>query len=189
MRITGEDTKQRIEQAAIRMFVKKSVPGATIRDIAQEAGISLGSMYNHYKSKEELAWTLWARNWADTGAELRQRARASKTLAERLHSMIAYIFERFDQDWELITYVYLSRHEHLKRIRSDLPNPHIVFRMVVVEAMARREIPRQDPDLAAAMVMGTMVHVIDMKILGRIKPNLTSCVDAVAGGCTRLLGL
>jgi|SRR5579872_1142037 len=189
MRITGEDTKQRVEQAAIRMFVRKSVHGATIRDIAQEAGISLGSMYNHYKSKEELAWTLWARNWADTGAGLRQRAKAGKTLAERLHSMISYIFERFEQDWELITYVYLSRHEHLKRIRSNLPNPHIVFRMVVVEAMARREIPRQDPDLAAAMVMGTMVHVIDMKILGRIKPNLMDCVDTVTNGCARLLGL
>jgi AcrR family transcriptional regulator len=188
MRITGEDTKHRIERAALRMFVKKSVSGATIREIAQEAGISLGAMYNHYKSKEELAWVLWARHWADAGAELRRRARASKGLADRLRSMIEFIFQRFEEDWELITYVYLSRHEHLKHTGSDLPNPHLVFRMVVVEAMARREIPRQDPDLAAAMVMGTAVHAIDMKILGRIRPNLATCVDTVAGGCVRLLG-
>jgi len=50
--MTGEETKQRVEDAAIRVFVQKSVSGASVRDIAREAQVSLGAMYNHYKSKE-----------------------------------------------------------------------------------------------------------------------------------------
>jgi AcrR family transcriptional regulator len=188
MRITGEETKQRVEEAAIRMFVQKSVSGASVRDIAREAKVSLGAMYNHYKSKEDLAWTLFTRSWADMGSELRERARASKVLAEQLRSMIQYVFFSFEQNWELVSYVYLSRHEHLRRITADLPNPHLVFRMVIVEAMARHQIPRQNPDLLAAMVMGAIVQVIDTKILGRIKPDLSNCVEPVAQACLRILG-
>jgi len=188
MRMTGEETKQRVEDAAIRVFVQKSVSGASVRDIAREAQVSLGAMYNHYKSKEELAWTLFTRSWADMGSELRARAKASKVLAEQIRSMIEYVFSSFEENWELVSYVYLSRHEHLRRITASLPNPHLVFRMVIVEAMARRQIPRQDPDLMAAMVMGTIVQVIDTKILGRIKPKLSSCVDPVAQACLRILG-
>jgi len=187
VRITGEDTKQRVEEAAIRVFVRKSVSGASVRDIAREARVSLGAMYNHYKSKEELAGTLFARSWAEMGSELRVRAKTSKKLAEQLRSMIGYVFQSFEENWELVSYVYLSRHEHLRHITSDIPNPYLVFRMVIVEAMARRVIPRQDPDLAAAMVMGAIVQVIDTKILGRIKPDLSKCADTVAEACTRIL--
>lgn len=187
MRITGEETKQRVEEAAIRVFVQKSVSGASVRDIAREARVSVGAMYNHYKSKEDLAWTLFTRSWADMGSELRARARGSRDLGEQLRSMIRYVFASFEENWELVSYVYLSRHEHLRRITADLPNPHVVFRMVIVEAMGRRQIPRRDPDLMAAMVMGAIVQVIDTKILGRIKPNLSACVDPVADACLRIL--
>jgi AcrR family transcriptional regulator len=189
VRITGEDTKQRVEEAAIRLFVQKSVSGASVRDIAREARVSLGAMYNHYKCKDDLAWTLFTRSWAEMGSELRVRAKGNKTLAEQLRAMVRYVFESFEENWQLVSYIYLSRHEHLRRITADFPNPHLVFKMVIVEAMARREIPRQNPDLAAAMVMGAIVQVIDTKILGRIKPNLSVCVEPVAGACARILGL
>ena len=187
MRLTGEDTKQRVEQAAIRVFVQKSVAGASVRDIAREARVSLGAMYHHYKSKEELASALFIQTWAEMGTELRVRAKLGNTVGDKIREMIRYVFESFEKNWELVTYVYISRHEHLRRVTPDVPNPHLVFRMVIIDAMARGDIPRQDPDLAAAMVMGTIVQVIDTKILGRIKPKLTNCVETVAGACERIL--
>ena len=188
MRTTGEDTKGRIEKAAIRVFVRKGVAGASMRDIAREAGVSLGAIYNHFPSKEELAWTLFSQGWGEMGTELRERAKMAKTLVQQLRAMVRYVFESFDQDWELVTYVYLSRHEHLRHVTGDIPNPHLVFRVTIVEAMARGEIPRREPDLATAMVMGAIVQVIDVKILGRVRGKLSSQVDAVAGACARLLG-
>ena len=188
MRTSGEASKARIEEAAIRVFVHKGVSGASMRDIAREAQVSLGAIYNHFPSKEELAWALFSRSWGEMGMELRERAHTMKTLPQQLKAMVNYVFESFDENWELVTYVYLSRHEHLRHVTPDIPNPHIVFRKIIVDATSRGEIPRLDPDLATAMVMGAIVQVIDMKILGRVRGKLASHVDAVALSCARLLG-
>jgi len=47
-------TKERILDASYRMFVKKGFKGSSMRDIAQEAGIKAGSIYNHFGGKEEI---------------------------------------------------------------------------------------------------------------------------------------
>ena len=188
MRTSGEASRARIEEAAIRVFVHKGVAGASMRDIAREAQVSLGAIYNHFPSKEELAWTLFSRSWGEMGLELRERARTMTTLPQQFREMVRYVFESFDENWELVTYVYLSRPQHLRHVTGDIPNPHIVFRKIIVDATARGEIPRLEPDLATAMVMGAIVQVIDMKILGRVRGKLAGHVESVAAACARLLG-
>ena len=41
------NTRQRIEQAAIRLFVAKGVAETTIKDIAGAVGLSEGALYRH----------------------------------------------------------------------------------------------------------------------------------------------
>ena len=50
------DTRHRIEQAAIRLFVEKGVAETTIRDIARAVGLSEGALYRHFEGKDELVW-------------------------------------------------------------------------------------------------------------------------------------
>src|SRR5262249_46207348 len=119
MRTSGEASKARIEEAAIRVFVHKGVSGASMRDVARQAQVSRGAIYTHFRSKEELAWALFSRSWGEMGMELRERARTMKTLSQQLHAMVGYVFESFDKNWELVTYVYLSRHEHLRHVTPD----------------------------------------------------------------------
>ena len=45
---------QKIRAAAAHVFVDKGLAGASIQQIASAAGVSLGLMYHHYRSKEEL---------------------------------------------------------------------------------------------------------------------------------------
>ena len=49
-----DSTKQRILDAAYRRFVKNGYQGSSMRDIAEEAGIKAGSIYNHFPGKEEI---------------------------------------------------------------------------------------------------------------------------------------
>lgn len=46
--------RARIRDAALRLFAERGVDGATIRDIAAEAGVSLGLVRHHFGSKEAL---------------------------------------------------------------------------------------------------------------------------------------
>ncbi len=183
----GSLTKERIERAALKLFVEQGVAETSIRDIAAEAGISQGAMYNHFESKDELAWSLFAVHFSEMGQELGRRAQAQDNVPAKFRSMIAYVFERFDHDWLLVSYVFVARHLHLKRVTRKLGNPYIAFRAVITSAIRRGEIPRQDPDLAASLVVGAVIQVIDTKILGVIKGDLSAAADATAAACARLL--
>lgn len=187
MRTSGEETKTRIERAAIAVFSKSGINGASIKDIAKAAGVSQGAMYNHYTSKEQLAWDLFSRSWSEIGTELRLRVREGSTLRQKLHAAIRYVFDLYEQDPELVTFVYFSRHDHLRRVRANVPNPYIIFRLIIAEAMKRGEIPRRNPEVMTAMTAGILIQMIDSKALGRIRERLPALADMVTDGCYRLL--
>ena len=56
-----------IEEAALRLFIRQGYFGTSIRDIASEAGISIGNIYNYYPNKEALYVSLVRRYTARMG--------------------------------------------------------------------------------------------------------------------------
>src|SRR3954470_6712907 len=52
--VTPSETKERLLDAAARVFELKGYDGATVSLIAQEAGVTTGAIYAHYGSKAEL---------------------------------------------------------------------------------------------------------------------------------------
>lgn len=52
--MTPEETRERLLDAAARVFEIKGYEGATVAQIAKEAGVSSGAIYAHYSSKAEL---------------------------------------------------------------------------------------------------------------------------------------
>jgi AcrR family transcriptional regulator len=53
-----DERKKQILEAATRVFAAKGFEGATISDIAREAGVSEGSIYNYFKNKNDLLVSL-----------------------------------------------------------------------------------------------------------------------------------
>jgi AcrR family transcriptional regulator len=52
--VTPEETRERLLDAAARVFELKGYEGATVAQIAKEAGVSSGAIYAHYSGKAEL---------------------------------------------------------------------------------------------------------------------------------------
>jgi len=50
----GEATRLAIEDAAIELFLKQGYAATSMRQIADEVGLALGGIYNHFSSKEEI---------------------------------------------------------------------------------------------------------------------------------------
>lgn len=48
--------KEKIIDAAIEVLKEKSVEEATVREIAERAGVTTGSIYHYYKNKDELLY-------------------------------------------------------------------------------------------------------------------------------------
>jgi AcrR family transcriptional regulator len=82
--VTPEETRERLLDAAARVFELKGYDGATVSVIAQEAGVTTGAIYAHYGSKAELlAAALHAHSERATASLLPpgRRADASTILA------------------------------------------------------------------------------------------------------------
>ncbi|MEU9870063.1 TetR/AcrR family transcriptional regulator [Actinomadura sp. NPDC048021] len=47
-------TLEVIQTAAVRVFARRGFAASTVRDIAREADVSIGSIYRHYATKDEL---------------------------------------------------------------------------------------------------------------------------------------
>jgi AcrR family transcriptional regulator len=64
------ETRQRVLDAAARVFAKNGYDGARVAQIAKAAGLSVGAIYNHYPSKAELLAAVVERHSADQLAQL-----------------------------------------------------------------------------------------------------------------------
>lgn len=54
----AEDTRQRVLDVAARQFRDRGYAGVSLRDIADEAGLKAGSLYYHFRSKDEIVATV-----------------------------------------------------------------------------------------------------------------------------------
>ena len=182
------ETRERIERAALKCFVEQGVAETSIRDIAAEAGISLGAMYNHFISKDDLAWQVFINGWNRIAQELRQRAGGKANISSKLTGVIDCLFTRYDADPLLVTYIFSSRHRHFPRMGAARGDPYMVLRMAIADGMRRGEIPRGDLDLKTAIVAGAVIQTIDSRILGRVKGRLADSVGTTSNLCLRVLG-
>jgi AcrR family transcriptional regulator len=86
----GERRIEQILHAATRVFAKVGFSRATTNAIAAEAGISVGSLYQFFANKEQIAEALEAR-YAELLAKTRDAANAAKpgqTLEQRVGALI-----------------------------------------------------------------------------------------------------
>ena len=63
--------KGRIADAAATLFLSGGYHSTSVREIAQKAGLSVGSVFNYFTSKEEILFFLFSRNQERTEATLR----------------------------------------------------------------------------------------------------------------------
>ena len=78
-------TRGRILEAALGLFAEKGYEATTMRDVAREAGASLGLAYRYFASKEEFALALYMR-LAEESEEWARDGLAGGTVAERFEA-------------------------------------------------------------------------------------------------------
>src|SRR3970282_1301150 len=50
----GDVTRLAIEDAALKLYMEQGYHATSMRQIADQTGLALGGIYNHFKSKEEI---------------------------------------------------------------------------------------------------------------------------------------
>ncbi len=63
-----EERRQQIIDAALAVFTQKGFHAANVSDVAAQAGVSQGTIYWYFESKEELLMAALLSLWSGTGS-------------------------------------------------------------------------------------------------------------------------
>lgn len=170
----AEETKARVERAALTLFVARGVTETTTREIAMAASIAEGTIYRHFPSKEQLALDLFLRHHRALAEALAGAAQQAQGLRPQIDAIVRCYCAWADDDWTLFAYHLLTQHMFLAMVPEGTPNPVDVVREVIAKAMAAGEIPSRDADLAAAAAIGTVMQPATYKLYGRFEGPLST---------------
>jgi TetR/AcrR family transcriptional regulator, cholesterol catabolism regulator len=99
--VENSPRREEILTTAITIFAEKGFAGATMRDVADEVGILPGSLYHHFKSKDEILIEILRRYYLDIERDLREAVEKDRNAFDTLEEMLVlsahYIIERKDE--------------------------------------------------------------------------------------------
>ena len=136
----ADDTRQRILEIAVDLFIEQGYAGTSVRDISERLGMTKGSLYYHFASKEEVLNALVAPLLEDLDQFVLDAAVAGKIdrdLLERLVNLLD---------------------EHGVLLRSLMGDPSVLHGLTIRRSMPQRIAALQrslaDSDDAAAALRG-----------------------------------
>jgi len=185
----AEDTKARLERAALTLFVARGVAETTTKEIAMAASVAEGTIYRYFPSKEQLALDLFLHHHQGLAEALAEAQRPAKGLRAKIEAIVRCYCEWADRDWTLFAYHLLNQHSFLIQVPDGMANPVTVVRDVISQAMKAGEIPKRNVDLAAASAIGVVMQAATYKVYGRFTGDLSNHVRFFADAAWSVLSV
>lgn len=183
----ARNARPKIERAALKLFVGEGIDGATTRDIAEQAGVSEGALYRHYKGKDELALSLFMETHNRLGAMVQDASTTTGGLEQKIRAIVAAYCKLADEDWLLFSFHLVSLHRYLPHDKQRADDPLTITENIVRELMAAGEIPDGDPALLAAMSLGIVLQAGQNKAYNRLPGPFSAHVDAFTRAIVAIL--
>jgi len=157
-----EEKKNSIIEKSLLLFSKKGFYNTTIPDIAKAMSMSVGNMYNYFKSKEELAKFAIKYSTNILANDLREINQMETSSRDKVFLFTRKYLENVQKSPEVIEYflrVYLSNREVFnKDCEGFLCVSEFVTEVMILldEGAAKEEFRQQDFFPAFAMIMGAL---------------------------------
>jgi AcrR family transcriptional regulator len=179
--------KDRINAAAIELFVSEGVDAATTKKIAAGAGISEGAIYRHYRSKDELALTLFMSAHRRLSELVNEAAAGEASLRAKTAAIVRAYCQAADENWPLFCFHMLSLHRFLPYYQEDGKDPVSVVEALVKRAMVDAELPPADPRILASMAIGVVVQTALNKAYGRFSEPMSAHAPLMSAAAQAVL--
>jgi AcrR family transcriptional regulator len=152
--------RQRIVDAAVKVFGEMGYQRATVQDVVRASGLSVGAVYTHFKNKEELFLVACTCEVDAQKAELRLRMAELGSVTDRLRAAVDFAIETAVTDGLELgvrthSWTIANESPELRQVLRDRRTEMVAFsRLVLAEALVRGELPNWiDADgIAAAFV-------------------------------------
>jgi AcrR family transcriptional regulator len=157
-----ERRRAQIVEAATRLVSRQGFAKTVVRDIAEEANISVGLVYEYVRSKEDILFLIyehWSRVW---GEGLEKAIARGKDPLEQLMSAVSFLVGSADKHTD-VTHLFYRESGHLSEYGTDQAKQterEMVDRLTaILEAAVAEDLLRPETDcLAVATSLILLSH-------------------------------
>ena len=171
-RMTGDERRRKIIQAAMYVFSRSGFSGATTRKIAKKAGISEAMIYSHFKDKEDLYSAIIDQKMQESEPLYYPLDAVRKKDDERVfETIVSNFMQRYSEDTTFLRLLLFSALEGHELAGMFVAGPVRRFFEFLAEYMSERideeAFKPINPEIASRCLVG-MVHyfVLLKKIYG-----------------------
>ncbi len=157
----AEARREQILEAALAVFAEKGYSGATVPDIAREAGVAVGTIYNYYENKRDVLLAVVAKYVIDeqfTG--LLQRwldADSDAFVSSVMENRLGFGFENIDRFWFVMTEAMKDDEWRSLFAEGNLRSVLRYPERFLESRIAGGEFRSLAPDLAARAMVGMVI--------------------------------
>ena len=188
------DKRDRILDAATKVFAKRGFFAAQVADVAKRAGVAAGTVYLYFKSKDDLLLSLFDRTMRDAIAEGRAALEAldhTATPIERLRHIARVHLTRLGRDRQLTVVFQVELRQSTKfmsRLSTSSLRDYLgLLRDVIVDGQRAGQFRHDiNPTLAAKVIFGALDEMATNWILSereyQLEDDAEPVMDILLGG-------
>jgi len=191
--IKKEQKKEQIMQNALELFASNGFYNTTIPDIASSLKMSVGNMYNYFKSKDILAKEIIKYISAYLGSKIREVNELDISTEQKTKKIIEVYFKTASLKPEMIDYflrIYLSNREVFKDGCEGMicVNEFVTEIMIYFEEGVKSgELRDQDFFSAFGLFMGYLGGMVFLKGEDILPKDLDAYIDDISFNIYRAL--
>ena len=140
----SEATREKILEAALRLFRKRGFEKTTMRDVAKAAGVAVGAAYYYFPSKEAVVLAYYERTQDAHAALAREGMKRARSLEGRLRAVLHAKIDTLEHDRKLLSALFRSIGDPASELSVFGPNTRRVRDESIAlfdEALAPEELP------------------------------------------------
>jgi len=112
----SEITRQKIMDAAYRLFIEKGYDGLRMQELADRAGVNKGLLHHYFRSKQALFNSIFTRSVDELFGRIIDTAGEEKTLEARLHGIVDVYFDTLLDNPQLPVFVFFELNRNPQQV-------------------------------------------------------------------------
>jgi AcrR family transcriptional regulator len=176
-------TKRKIVDATLAIAAEKGFDAATTAEIAQRAGVSEGSIYNHFRTKDDLLIHMVGEFAGSFLSNLLDALSSESDAESKLRRLIAFHIGFFTQEGNIFQVIYGKRpgaKVQMARIIQVAIGPYVgLIAGIVREGIDAGVFRPATPELVASVLLGGMQLTLLRRFFEPVEFSMDEAVEEI----------
>lgn len=174
------DPRAEVLAATLKLFSEKGFFKTSMQDISQEARVSIGSIYHHFKNKEIIAKALYDMLLEAMTLKTRDYLESEDSFQASCKALIRHFFEVAEKEPHALKFLLYARHQEFLPEQPAIcqAKPFELLMEAAKKAIASGELRDVDPVILITATFGGPMRLMLMKVDGILDAPLEDCFDA-----------